>query len=120
MSLKLSKEFGVSPTVSVCIICGEDKNEIALLGSNYKNKSGKVIQAPSKMVTSIEPCDNCREKYLSQGVMLVEADQDYNGNPAPTGNFLVVKNEAFKNIFTVDIPAKKICYIDTETFSKFS
>lgn len=31
-SIKLSSKHGVNPTIPVCFFCGEEKNEIALLG----------------------------------------------------------------------------------------
>lgn len=96
--ITLHKEHGLNPTISKCILCGKDKNEIALLGNKYKD------EAPMSMVISIEPCDICRNNYLSQGVMMVEME---NKNQ-PNGNIAVIKDEAFKGIFNQDVPKNKI------------
>jgi len=31
--IRLHKEYGLNPTIIECIICGKEKNEIALLGA---------------------------------------------------------------------------------------
>lgn len=107
-SIQLHKEHGLNPTIAQCILCGEDKNEIALLGNKYKG------QAPMHMVIGIEPCDNCKTKYLHNGVMLVEANERKN----PTGKITVLKDEAFKRIFNTEIPPKKIAFVEIGLLSK--
>lgn len=112
--VRLHKEFGLNPTISVCIICGEEKNEIALLGAAYKG------QAPMHMITGIEPCEKCRKKYLEEGdgVMLVEADRD----KKPTGMVMVIRREAFQRIFNRPVPihrialAQRIVPLDNEAY----
>lgn len=115
--IRLHPEHGVNPTISQCIICGGDKNEIALLGASYKG------QAPMKMVTSIEPCDACREKYLKNGVMIVEAEQktNYRGDVTghiPNGTFSIIKDSAFKKMFNVPVPKGKITYCEVGLLAK--
>lgn len=100
----LHKEHGVNPTISQCIMCGKDKNEIALLGAAYKEK------APMHMVTSIEPCEDCKNQYLSKGVLLFESLD----GKTPTGSFAVIKDEAFQKMFSMEIPKHKICFVDSE------
>lgn len=113
MSVKLHKEYGVNTTISQCIICGKDKNEIVLLGAAYKK------EAPIYMVTSIEPCDECKEKYLSQGVLLVECKEE-NNKKIPTGSITVIKDEAFSNIFNVSIPKGKIAMVEVGVLEKIN
>jgi len=110
-SIKLHKEFGLNPTISKCILCGKQKNQITLLGSAYKE------QAPMTMVTEIEPCETCRKKYLSKGVMLIEATKDEKGKIMPTGRIAVLKDEAYNKIFNIPAP-RKIVYIEPEVYSK--
>jgi len=102
-SIKLHKEHGLNPTLSTCIICGKGTGEIVLLGAAYKGK------APMYMITSIEPCRKCREQYLSDGVLLVEAREE---NRIPTGRVVVIKNEAFTKVFEQPIPDKHIVYVE--------
>lgn len=102
--IKLHKEHGLNPTIAVCILCGEDKGDIVLLGSAYKEK------APMRMLVDAIPCEDCRKKYLETGVMLVEATQD----GAITGKVTVILDEAFKSIFQAEIPSGKIAVISEE------
>ena len=107
-SIRLHPKYGVNPTISSCIICGKEKNEIALLGNAYKE------QAPMHMVTSIEPCDDCRTKYLTIGIMLVETNEQRQ----PSGNIAVIKTEAFQKIFDVPVPPKHIALVEQGMLSK--
>lgn len=108
----LSKQHGLNPTISLCILCKKEKNEIALLGASYKEA------APMRMVTSIEPCDHCKEKYLSKGVMLVEAELNYNHRKIPTGKLAVLKDQAFKKMFNQEVPPRKIIFVEIGVLSK--
>jgi len=83
-NIKLHKEYGLNPTICTCFYCGEDTEEIALLGAAYKSK------APSHMCTSLEPCDKCKEKYKDH-VLVVEVESEQ--NPIPTGRYFAVKKE---------------------------
>ena len=118
MAIKLHKDFGLNPTISKCILCQKEKNEIALLGSSYKE------QAPMYMVTSIEPCKECKEKYLKHGVMLVEAEIKPHGyvqqkfDYVPNGNISVIKDNAFKKLFNQEIPNGKICFVEIGLLTK--
>jgi len=106
--IRLHKEFGLNPTTSTCIVCGQDKNEIALLGAGYKG------QAPMHMVTGVEPCDNCRKKYLEEGdgVLLLEATSDKKA----TGSLMVITREAFERVFNVPVPHRRIALIEDHAF----
>lgn len=108
--MRLHKEFGLNPTLPVCIICHEEKGEIALLGSAYKG------EAPMRMLLDIEPCTKCKEKYLKDGVLLVEVEEtaDPNGKKrlTPTGAVTVLKDSAFKGLFKQDIPKGKIVQVE--------
>lgn len=110
MSLRLHPKHGVNPTVSQCIVCGGDRNELVLLGAAYKE------EAPMKMITTIEPCDECKKKYLKDGVLLVEAEQTTGPRGKtqnhPTGTLSVIRDEAFRRIFDVPVPKDKICYVE--------
>jgi hypothetical protein len=91
-SIRLHKEFGVNPTILKCFLCGEDKNEIALLGASYKG------QAPMHMCIDQTPCDKCKE-YMKQGVILISVrDGESGSDPYRTGGWCVVKREAMTNI----------------------
>lgn len=101
--IRLHPKYGLNPTLPVCIICGKDKGEIALLGAAYKE------QAPMHMLVDVEPCDDCRKKYLSVGVLLLEVKEDKH---TPTGTMSVIKTEAYNEIFKTPAPARHIVFVE--------
>jgi len=106
----LHKEHGVNPTIPLCFVCGKEKNEVALLGSAYKDR------APMHMVIGIEPCDDCKTKYLKIAVLLVEVISDYSSKRKPTGSFMVIKDAAFERMFGEKPPAHKIALVESAIF----
>ena len=115
MSIRVSEKYGVNPTIPVCFFCGEEKNEIALLGKITNKQTKEEIQAPMKMVLDYEPCDKCKEAW-SSGVAIIEVTQTDLGRPEiapnaqPTGRHVVLKEEAVDNFKAGD----KCLMIDTE------
>ena len=92
--IELSPKHGLNPTVLVCFFCGEDKNELALLG-RVRSKKNSDVEAPRRAVLNTEPCDKCKA-HMAQGVILIsvrdnEADTD--GNPYRSGGWVVLKAE---------------------------
>lgn len=115
MGVRIHEKYGLNPTMPICIICRKEKGEIALLGASYKE------QAPMKMLLDIEPCQDCRKKYLSNGVLLVEVEVEYRTgkeHKIPTGNIVVIKTEAFSRIFEDPIPSKNICMVEVGVLQK--
>ena len=122
-SIRLSKKWGVNPTIPICFWCGEEKNEIAMLG-----KLKGDIEAPRTMWIpgDYDPCDSCKDNF-EKGIVLFEAEKEpvINENQPPfygaypTGRYMVIKEEAFKRIFNEDIYEQvnkvKRCFIDRET-----
>lgn len=125
-SIKLSKQHGLNPTLPVCFFCGEDKNEIALLGHIGDYRKGEDIEAPRRMVLDYEPCDKCKE-HMKQGVTLIEVSdrQPADGRPAlkaqgnqevyPLGGWCVIKAEAFSEMTGQDFSAGDKCFVDSQT-----
>ena len=118
MTIRLHKEHGLNPTLSQCIICGNDTGEIALLGAGYKG------EAPMHLITSVEPCTTCRDTHLSKGVLLVEANVDWKSDDKksyqPTGKLVVLKDEAFVRCFDKSIPKEKICFVEVGLIDKIT
>lgn len=102
--IKLSPKHGVNPCIPVCFFCGEDKNEVALLGKI--GGRGEDLEAPRRAILDYVPCEECQKKF-AQGVLLIEVTTYPNttGQPAiaegayPTGRHAVVKPEALKGDF---------------------
>jgi len=63
--IRISPKHGLNPTIPVCFHCGQQKNEIALLGK-LKNDA----EASKYTVLDYEPCDACKEQIKSEYVML--------------------------------------------------
>jgi hypothetical protein len=84
----------------VCVICGAEKKG-SPRGRHYADK--------------YEPCPKCRRKYLSKGVLLVEAIKDNahpENSPTLTGGVLVLRDEAFKQLIDMPIPPRKIALVE--------
>lgn len=94
-------KLGEVTLVKGCMICHE---EVILLAR--KNARGEL---PEKGSIMPEVCDKCKKKYLSKGVLLINPNN---------GRLVVLKDEAFKNIFSEPIPDKKIAFTDDELLDK--
>lgn len=103
MSLKLSKENGVNPTMIVCQYCGEPKNVVltGALGDTMAKKMGNNDGKMPRMIRQagdVEPCDKCKEQMLKENhitiisVKMVNFDGEW--FPEPTGTYLPVPKEA--------------------------
>ena len=105
MSLRLSKEYGLNPSLLVCPICGNNVG-IALLGANCGKK------APYQMI-SMELCDDCKQKVKEGNTFILSAKQTSEGIK-PTGAYILVPNECLN----VPIPSKGICLMEKSEFNK--
>lgn len=99
-SINISPQHGVNPTIPVCFFCGEDKNEVVLLG---KLKGDK--KAPMHMCLDYEPCDKCKELF-AQGILLMGVTQHPSDDrPSiqeglyPTGRYIVVQPAFIARMF---------------------
>ena len=112
-SIRISPKHGLNPTIPVCFFCGEDKNEVAILGHiKERNHNGTVnhqsdIEAPMRMILDYEPCDKCKEG-MAQGTTIIEVvptkespnnKMEISPGIVPTGSWNVIKDEAFERIF---------------------
>lgn len=77
-----------------CMIC---QREVIILAQR------KGAKLPKQNSILPQVCDECREKYLSQGVLLINPDNC---------NFVVVKDEAFSRIFDSSVPKGKIAFTE--------
>lgn len=124
----LHPKYGLNPTMPVCFWCGEDKGEIALLGSKYKG------EAPPKMVLDYVPCTKCQEAQDS-GITCIEATTpDRTKNPpfakegrmsmtCPTGRWIVVTRDGFARLpvdekLRADIMERGKCFLEPATFNQ--
>ena len=109
-SIRLHPEHGLNPTMPVCWFCGEDKGEIALLGSAYKG------QAPMHMCIDRSPCSKC-QAMMKTHVLFMEATSPEHR----TGRMVWVKEEAVSRVIrpsnmAQDVLKHRVCFIDTEAW----
>lgn len=105
-------DFGLNPTIPQCFFCGEDKNEVALLGAAFKG------EAPMHMCINKEPCDKCKG-YMQQGVIFIGVKDGESGeNPFRTGRFCVIKEEAVKRMLNNSyfVPQSRVAFIEESTW----
>lgn len=76
-SIKLSKKHGVNPTIPICFFCGNEKNEIALLGELPND-----AEAPKHTIINYEPCDTCKE-IMNKGITVMEVTTKPNAPNQP-------------------------------------
>lgn len=122
-SIKLSPKYGVNPTIPVCFWCGEEKNEVALMGHIGDGRKHEDFEMPMHAVINYEPCEEC-QKAMAMGVTIMEAthepnrvtDVEFQNGTYPTGRWVVMKPEAARRIFKVSADVKKI-FVDVELFS---
>lgn len=105
-SIRLHPKHGLNPTVPTCFWCGNDKNEVVLLGAAYKG------EAPMHMCMDYEPCDTCKSG-MESGVTLIEAtDKPVQKVPEiqqgvyPTGRWWVITHDAAERLFNVPVQTK--------------
>jgi len=115
--ITIHPEKGVNPSVSVCYFCGENKNELFLLGYN------KGKEAPREAVFNTEPCDKCKE-HMKKGVIFISVrDGEYGTEPYRTGKFAVVKEEGVRRIvkpksLAEEAIKKRVCFIEDSAWKK--
>ena len=93
--IKVSEKHGLNPCIPICFWCGNEKNEVALLGKLTGDR-----EAPMSAVLDYEPCPDCKS-IMDQGIVIIEAEPTSSraNIPAfhgsyPTGRWVVVKRDA--------------------------
>lgn len=83
----LHEEFGVNPSVEVCLACGKEMGVI-MFGAAYDG------EAP-KQVCMGHLCDDCSKVIKDGGVYIFEAEDEN----SITGRYVAIKREAALEIF---------------------
>lgn len=123
-SIKISPKYGVNPCIPVCAFCGQEKNEVALLG-----KLKGDIEAPMSAVLDYNPCDDCQANWAKGVAILRVTDQasetgaipltEHNGVKLyPTAQYVVMTAEAVKRLFDMDAEIGKPIMMDTRAFDE--
>lgn len=123
--IKISPKHGLNPTIPICFWCGEEKNEIALMGHIGDGRKHKDIKAPMHAVINYEPCERCAEAMAS-GFTVIEAtgtqnwvtDKEMQEGVYPTGKWTVLKREAARRIFTGLDDSVDKAFLDASVYDK--
>lgn len=124
-SIKLSPTHGVNPCIPVCVFCGQEKNELVLLG-----KLKGDAKAPMSAIVDYEPCEECKSRW-ALGIPLIrvslipsvkdmppltekEGEKIY-----PTGQYAVITTDAAKRIFRYEAPAGSPLFLEDRAFDDF-
>jgi hypothetical protein len=112
-NIRLHPKHGIPPVIIICGLCGKEKKELLLLGNNAPKNYKEY--GTNKVVDVGDPCDECKKEYLKSGVLLIEVDSE---RINPTGNLMVIRNEAFNIIFNHDYPENKIVQVEIGVLDK--
>lgn len=75
-------------------------------------------------VTGHSPCKDCQNKLDDNFIALIESEANSSRDSSHlldvprTGNIAWLKESAFKEVFNIPVPPKKICFIDPEVFQQ--
>ena len=114
--IRISKEFGVNPSVLRCECCGKEYG-LGLFGTAIKDKrTGKTCKAPSAMAHGL--CGDCNKVISSGGLMVIEVrdgeSQNSPQNPYRTGR-LVGCSKEFRERNSIEQP---VIYMEHTLFSQ--
>lgn len=116
MGVRISKEYGINPSVDTCFICGKETS-VVLFGTSYKDENGKTAEAPRKVCTG-QLCDDCQKVIDEGGIFFIAVkDGESGNNPYRTGPIAALKEEAVQRMFP-DFPYNKINYIEESTYKQ--
>lgn len=95
-SIRLSKEFGVNPTMDHCFICGKETG-IALCGTAFKDENGKTADASRcHNFSSGNLCDECKAALDKGAHFIIEVTDSSNNEVIfRTGRLVGVSEEFF-------------------------
>lgn len=111
-ALRISKKFGVNPSVTRCICYGKSYG-VALFGTAWKDKNGKTAETPREVFQGL--CDDCQGVIDQGGVMIIEVkDGEHSDNPYRTGRLVGVSKE-FKERNNIE---DSIVYMTESVFNK--
>lgn len=101
--VKLSKQYGVNPSILQCPICGKEFG-LALFGSGLRDKkTRKEVEAPRKIAMPDQICDSCKNVLDQGGVFFIEVKDGEaaknSKNPYRTGRLIALKKEAAERMF---------------------
>jgi hypothetical protein len=138
MSIRVSQEHGVNPSLGLCFYCRKAK-EVVLLGAMSPQRREKLFgpghesysdtpysaEAPREAVYNMEPCDECTN-WMKQGVILISYDpaktEEGARDPWRTGGWVVLRDEAISRVLDGNIRdqilEKRFSFVEDEVWNK--
>lgn len=116
MGVRLSKEYGLNPSVQKCTCCDKDMGLIFFGSAYHDEKSGphKTAEAPREVMTG-EICDDCKNVIANGGTFFIEVRDGESGiNPYRTGRLVAIKTEVANEMFK---GCKSINFMHQSVFS---
>ena len=125
-NIKLSPKHGVNPTIPICAWCGQQKNEVALMG---RIGGRDDLEAPRNCILDYVPCEHCAEQW-STGVAILEAttqrptpyrppmQKDKGVDIYPTMRMVVIRAESASQIFGQEMSAGQRILLEDEAFEQ--
>lgn len=108
-SIKLSKKYGVNPSVTHCECCGKD------IGITMFGRLKGDIEAPRDVYMGL--CDDCRKVIDQGGMMIIEVrDGETGNNPYRTGRLIGLSRQGKEHLFK-DVQGS-MAYMEESLFSK--
>ena len=125
-NIRLSKKYGLNPTIPICFWCGEYKNEIALLGQIGDGRKGEDFEAPWNMILDYEPCEKCSSN-MKLGITVMEVSyyplakgqRQIQKDVYPTGRWCVIKRDAADRIFGDNLNGSDKVFVDQDVYEMF-
>ena len=112
--IRISKKYGVNPSLIQCNCCGKEYS-IVMFGTSYK-ENGKTAQAP-RVIRDGSICDDCQKVIDDGGIFFIEVKDGESGtNPYRTGRISAVKREAIQKIFKKEV--SPINYMEESLFTQ--
>lgn len=116
MGTRISKKYGINPSMDTCFVCGKEIS-IVLFGTSYKDENGKTAEAPRTVCTG-QLCDDCKRFIDEGGIFFIAVkDGESGNNPYRTGPIGALKEEAVQRMFP-DFPYKKVNYIEESAYKQ--
>ena len=114
MGIKLSKKYGVNPSVETCFICGSDMG-VVMFGTSYKDANGKTAEAPHKVCLG-NICDDCKKVIKDGGIFFIEVRDGESGDtPYRTGRIIAIKESKVKEVLK---DYKEVNYVEHSLWEK--
>lgn len=112
--MRVSKKYGLNPSVTHCECCGKEIG-IALFGTSWKDKEGNTAEAPYKVAMGL--CDDCKSVVDQKGTLVIEVrDGESGNNPYRTGRIVGISHDTAMRLLNDEY--SPMAYMEHSMFDK--